>query len=225
MAGDLNPRPGVELGDVWEVTANTIKMTEQFADGKIDESVLKAISKTAQDVSVHYGNVAACADFDDPNYDQSAVTIGSDAAEAALCAAVLSPYSAEHSIRIAATTVAYDAEVYNEGAFGSPDVDLNHPHMVARRVERAFQWKLLEDIFGETSRKNKIKRKWLRWNDGYIPKLAQEIYDNRDFERMSTLADALEEAGCKDEDILNHCRKHTVHARGCWVVDLLLGKE
>jgi hypothetical protein len=43
--------------------------------------------------------------------------------------------------------------------------------------------------------------------------------------RLAVLADALEEAGCIDADILNHCRQPGEHVRGCWVVDLLLGKE
>ena len=42
---------------------------------------------------------------------------------------------------------------------------------------------------------------------------------------MPILADALEDAGCTNQDILNHCRGGGEHVRGCWVVDLLLGKE
>ncbi|MDY3553595.1 hypothetical protein R5W24_002698 [Gemmata sp. JC717] len=42
---------------------------------------------------------------------------------------------------------------------------------------------------------------------------------------MPILADALQDAGCDNDDILNHCRADTVHARGCWVVDAVLGKS
>ena len=56
-------------------------------------------------------------------------------------------------------------------------------------------------------------------------KFAQAIYDDRDFDRLPILADALEEAGCTNADILAHCRQPGEHVRGCWVVDLLLGKE
>jgi hypothetical protein len=55
--------------------------------------------------------------------------------------------------------------------------------------------------------------------------MAQVIYDERKFEDLPFLADALEEAGCDNADILNHCRGPGPHVRGCWVVDLLLGKE
>jgi hypothetical protein len=58
-----------------------------------------------------------------------------------------------------------------------------------------------------------------------VVKVAQAIYDERAFDRMSILADALEEAGCTDQDILAHCRSGGDHVRGCWVVDLVLGKE
>jgi hypothetical protein len=65
----------------------------------------------------------------------------------------------------------------------------------------------------------------LAWNDGTIPKLAQAIYDERVFDGLPILADALEEAGCHDPDILAHCRQPGEHVRGCWVVDLVLGKS
>ena len=55
--------------------------------------------------------------------------------------------------------------------------------------------------------------------------LAQAIYEERRFGDLPVLADALEEAGCTDADILSHCRGPGPHVRGCWVVDLLLGKQ
>jgi hypothetical protein len=51
------------------------------------------------------------------------------------------------------------------------------------------------------------------------------MYDARDFSDMPVLGDALEESGCTDPDILGHCRSGGQHVRGCWVVDLLLGRE
>jgi hypothetical protein len=54
--------------------------------------------------------------------------------------------------------------------------------------------------------------------------LAQAIDDERAFDRLPILADALEDAGCTDADLLNHCRGPGLHVMGCWVVDMLLGK-
>ncbi len=55
--------------------------------------------------------------------------------------------------------------------------------------------------------------------------LARSIYDDRAFDRLPVLADALEDAGCTDAAILDHCRGPGPHVRGCWVVDLILGKS
>jgi hypothetical protein len=56
--------------------------------------------------------------------------------------------------------------------------------------------------------------------------LARGMYESRDFSGMPILADALQDAGCDNADILTHCRDETLtHVRGCWVVDLVLGKE
>jgi hypothetical protein len=58
-----------------------------------------------------------------------------------------------------------------------------------------------------------------------VVNLAHEIYDDRAFDRLPILADALERAGCTDNDIIGHCRQPGEHVRGCWVVDMLLGQE
>ena len=66
---------------------------------------------------------------------------------------------------------------------------------------------------------------WLAWNGGTVFNLAQGIYDQRAFDSLPILADALEEAGCQDADILGHCRQPGPHVLGCWAVNLLLGKS
>lgn len=91
---------------------------------------------------------------------------------------------------------------------------------------------LLRDIFGNPFRPVTLAQTWLAWNDGTVRNLAQAIYDERalpsghlDAGRLAILADALEDAGCTSADILSHCRNPGPHVRGCWAVDLLLGKE
>ncbi|HEY7312366.1 MAG TPA: hypothetical protein VH643_23585 [Gemmataceae bacterium] len=63
------------------------------------------------------------------------------------------------------------------------------------------------------------------WERGPVAELAQAIYDKRAFERLPVLADALEQAGCSDEEILGHLRGPGPHVRGCWVIDLILSKS
>jgi hypothetical protein len=58
-----------------------------------------------------------------------------------------------------------------------------------------------------------------------VKNLAQAAYDHRAFGRLPLLSDALEDAGCTDHDLLRHLRGLGPHVRGCWAVDLVLGKE
>jgi hypothetical protein len=89
--------------------------------------------------------------------------------------------------------------------------------------ERQYQAGLLRCVMANPfMTKPDLDRSWL---NGTVARLAQAIYDERAFDRMPILADALEDAGCHDENLLRHCRHAAEHCRGCWVVDLLLGKE
>lgn len=80
---------------------------------------------------------------------------------------------------------------------------------------------LLHDIFGNPFRPVILEPHWLTET---VLALAGGIYADRAFDRMPILADALEDAGCDHADILTHCRGDSPHARGCWVVDLVLNK-
>ena len=91
---------------------------------------------------------------------------------------------------------------------------------------------LVRELFGNPFRPVSLAPAILAWNDAAVVHLARAAYDERhlpegtlDNGRLAVLADALEEAGCTDADILGHCRSGGEHVRGCWVVDLLLGKE
>ena len=93
-------------------------------------------------------------------------------------------------------------------------------------AERGHQATLLRCIFGNLFRRvPSLPPAVLAWNERTVLKLAAAIYDERAFDRLPVLADGLEDAGCTDAAILGHCRGPGPHARGCWVVDLLLGKS
>jgi hypothetical protein len=82
---------------------------------------------------------------------------------------------------------------------------------------------LLRDIFGNPFHPVVLDPAWLTAD---VLLLARGIYEERAFDRMPILADALQDAGCDNEDVLNHCRDaKQVHVSGCWVVDLVLGKR
>ena len=86
-------------------------------------------------------------------------------------------------------------------------------------AERA---KLLKDLFGNPFRPVTADPSWLT---STVVALANGIYTDRAFDRLPILADALQDAGCDDEEVLNHCRSEGLHVRGCWVVDLLTGRK
>jgi hypothetical protein len=85
------------------------------------------------------------------------------------------------------------------------------------------QVQLTHDIFGNPFRPVTFSPSW-RTDTGVS--LARQMYESRDFSATPILADALQDAGCDNEHILNHCRDTSLtHVRGCWVVDLLLDKK
>ncbi len=92
----------------------------------------------------------------------------------------------------------------------------------ASSEERKCQSFVFRDIFADPFRLVTVEPSWVTTN---VVQLAQAIYDDRAFDRLPILADALQEAGCDNADILDHCRKPATHVRGCWVVDLVLGKQ
>jgi hypothetical protein len=105
-------------------------------------------------------------------------------------------------------------------------LDPRDAYVEAEAHEAAEQTALVRDLFADPFRAMPtIDPAWLAWNDGTLRKLAQAIYVERAFDRMPVLADALEEAGCTSQDILSHCREVGQPVRGCWVIDLLLGRR
>jgi hypothetical protein len=82
---------------------------------------------------------------------------------------------------------------------------------------------VIREVAGNPFRKVKFNKKWR--TDTAVT-LARQMYESRDFSAMPILADALQDAGCGNDDVLSHCRDpKQVHVRGCWVVDLVLGKS
>jgi hypothetical protein len=81
---------------------------------------------------------------------------------------------------------------------------------------------LAHDVFGNPFRTVKFRR---AWRTDTAVSLARAMYESHEFGAMPILADALQDAGCDNTDILDHCRGPGPHVRGCWVIDLVLGKK
>ena len=95
----------------------------------------------------------------------------------------------------------------------------------AEQAAHAAQCDLLRDLFFPLLHAVRFRPAWRQWHGGAAGKIAQEIYDRHHFEELPVLADALEEAGCDERALLDHCRGPGPHVRGCWALDLILGRE
>jgi hypothetical protein len=92
---------------------------------------------------------------------------------------------------------------------------------LAARAVDPWLANLIRDMFGNPFRPVLLDP---AWRTATVVALAQAIYDERAFARMPILGDALEDAGCGNVAVLNHCRQPGEHFKGCWLLDLLLGK-
>jgi hypothetical protein len=132
----------------------------------------------------------------------------------------LSPAAANR--RLAADTAAVHAASPRDGWIAAIN-SLKAAGGVDRKLfPLVRQVPVLHDIFGNPFRPVTVDP---AWRTATAVALAQSMYTARDFAAMPVLADALEEAGCTHPDVLAHCRGPGPHVRGCWVVDLVLGKS
>ena len=88
------------------------------------------------------------------------------------------------------------------------------------KLELIVHLSILRDIFGNPFRPITFNLSWLT---STVVSLANGIYQDKAFDRMPIVADALQDAGCDNEEILQHCRGPGPHVRGCWAVGLILG--
>ena len=180
-----------------------VAMAERLAEGTATIEEVEAMRGQAE---MSAGNA--------PELDQYAyIAAGQTLQEQAADAARSAPESIrQHAIRIAAYEM-----VYSE----------NEAEAVARaRVEESRrQVELLNELFGNPFRPAVLQPHWLAWGDGVVVSMAREIEEAQRFAELPYLADALMDAGCDDETLLRHSRQTEGHIRGCWVLDVLLGKN
>jgi hypothetical protein len=178
-----------------------LKLAERYAEGMATDEEVDRVPAPAHDTGVRYENAARLA-------------AGRDIRR-----------NVEYACEEVATVLGVAAYCANnhDDALGT------HAMMAARAAEAAVQAHLLRDIFGNPFLPPPPLRAAVRaWNDGCLLKLANAVYDERDFSpgRMGILADALEEAGASYEEPLRHCREPgPVHVRGCWVIDWITGRQ
>jgi hypothetical protein len=199
-----------------DVAQAAVEGQERFLAGRASATEAEALLVTADRTAQTYYSGGRSPDA--RAYAESA--IGLSPSRSVTLAQVLSVSSCAASAVACAT------------ADPQPDEDYDRVYDTARAAESAAQAELLRDILGNPFQPITLQASWLTWNSGAIPKAAAAAYEERalpsghlDNARLAVLADMLEEAGCRDTDVLGHLRKvDCVHVRGCWCVDFLLGK-
>jgi len=182
-----------------------LDIAERFADGLAGDRERSNARKAAQQAAQVRGVVARP---EAPKWERRTAS--------------LAYYAAARQAMEAAWNVpglAVEVLVWRAGGYGTCDCQ------AIKKAEGVIQAGLLRDIFGNPFRPVAIDPAWSRWQDGTIVRLAQAIYEDRTFDHLQVLADALEDAGCTDADILAHCRGPGQHVKGCYVGDALLERE
>jgi hypothetical protein len=183
-------------------TVGVVSMAEAFADGKVSEAAFARLRDAA--------NAAVVRAEQSPDAFSYLVHSARSAAHA--CADPISQGVLPGRLAALRAVADLPADAY-------PDEDELPAEYLAEHVAQAD---LLRDIFGNPFRPVELDPAWLASD---VLALARSMYANREFSAMPILADALQDAGCDSEDVLSHCRGAGPHVRGCWVVDLLLGKK
>jgi hypothetical protein len=194
-----------------------IEVAERFADGRVSWDELLVHAQEAQQVSreepewvrdvegAHCDNpglAAALAVANAVSLELDMISAGGVGGHCAWSAALSARSAIEASaVQCTGTTMAGDA---------------------ASEAEARWQAELLRCLFGNPFRSVDFDPAWC---SSVVASLGQAIYEDRRFDRLPILADALEDAGCNDRSLLDHLRGPGPHARGCFVLDLLLDKQ
>jgi hypothetical protein len=184
-----------------KVSRQSVLVAERYADGA---ATLEEVSAARESAFVAYRSLKGQA-------------VQKNAASAPICATEPMLSTAQAAAEAGGAAIAID----NVWGAAHQAKEISYERYYG---ESEAQNRLLRDIFGNPFRPVTLDPSWIAWNAGAVKKMAQVIYDERRFADLPILADALEDAGCTDPAILSHCREPGEHVRGCWVVDLLLGK-
>lgn len=191
------------LQQLWK----TLETVEQFVDGLCGSMALESARGWALDAEYTPGYI----DYGGETGLDREIQVVSEAAAAGL----LSPRSVSFVCGQALAAL----ERYRD------DLDYQPPGAAPKKPlaehERDMaSW--LRDVVGNPFRPAQVDPAWLLLGDGLVGKMAENIYASGSFHELAILADALEDAGCTNSDILEHCRGPGPHIRGCWVLDLFI---
>ncbi len=203
-----------------------VEVAERFADGLAPESELDAVDTKSRASVGAARNLAVAADKAHSR-KRTPATANRRAITGAAYSAVLGawalPQPVFSALEVAANTSAALGGRAAADALrtGVTDRAAHAVEEVAVEDESAAQADLLRDLFTDQFRFVVPDHAWFTSD---VMALAGAIYDRHAFDQLPILADALQDAGCDNDDVLNHCRANAAHVRGCWIVDMVLGK-
>jgi hypothetical protein len=187
-----------------DATRSSVEVCERFADGLASAAELHQARQVA---------VAAFDAFQDT--DEFGNVTGAESASAVVAGACWPP-------EVEGRYEGLDSVIDNAVGLGKVYTGWRN----GGQIETRRQCRSIRDIFGNPFRPSPpLPPAVLAWNDSTVTRMAQGIYEDRAFDRLPILADALLDAGCEDEELIRHCRSEGPHVRGCWAVDAILGKE
>lgn len=187
----------------YRVPRDAVAMAERWAEGTATVAEVEEMRQRAE-----------ASAMDAPMFEQLAYQAAADTlAEAALEAA---RNAQEHARQQAVREAAYEV---------IPGQDEARINAEASAAECRAQCDVVREVFGNPFRPTVIEPHWLAWANGAPGVMAQLIHDEGRFEDLPYLADALTDAGCTDEALLDHLREPAGHVRGCWALDLILAKD
>jgi hypothetical protein len=196
---------------------NALVTSEEFADGLVGTA---RVAKAQREAQRHAGERHAArvgASVSRAPLAETAATLAHAAAHAV--ANALNPAAPSVGVFAVAQAAAKKA-LADKGERVPFDLPASHLQVV---VELAGLCDIIRDVFGNPYRRVAFQRSWLTAHNGVAVTLARAVYEDRAFDRMPILADALEDGGCDSADLLTHLRGAADHVRGCWALDLVLG--
>lgn len=181
---------------------HAVETAERYAEGQANDAELGQARDQAE---VSAGNAP---EFEQYAYQAAAACVAEDAAGAARGAV-------EAMRQQAIRTVCYEL---------TPGENEGRANALAADAEGRAQCDLLRELLGNPYRPLAIDVTWLAAADGAARAMSEWIEREQRFDELPYLADALTDAGCRNDALLDHLRGPDDHYRGCWALDALLGR-
>jgi hypothetical protein len=194
---------------------NALEVSARYADERASEEDLRAAQAAARSATV----------ASNPAFSDESVSVAGGLFVAAGKSQLLAADAAAAAASLDINEVIQSVSRVEQAAVEA-SAEPHRAELWAEAIGAAVRAGFIREIFGNPFHPSSPLREGvLAWNDATVLRLAEGIYQEKAFERLPILADALVDAGCEQEEVIGHCREERPHMRGCWGVDLILGRS